>query len=349
MDSSNSRRVSAAWLSARHAGHFAKRMAVRIGSWLTALLLSALPPAALAADVYPSQPVRLIVGYAPGGSTDVFARALAQKLSEKWKREVFVDNRPGGSEIVGAAAVASAKPDGYTLLLSTDQALLSNQFLFHKLPYDPVKGLLPIIRTMDAPMVMVVRANSPYQNVAQLLDAARRDPGKVSYSSNGPGGHIHQALNWLAVKAGVKFIHAPYKGGGPAMQAVLAGDVDMTAVPLSVAEPFLKSNTLRPLAATSARRLPVLADTPTLAELGYDVVVQALTAVVAPAGTPLDVVAKIATDVKAIVAEPVFAEREIVRYGCFAIGDDPREFSQYLARAASIYQARVVAADVKLD
>jgi tripartite-type tricarboxylate transporter receptor subunit TctC len=304
---------------------------------------------AAASDSFPSQPVKLVVGWAPGGSTDVFARALAVRLGERWKKEVIVDNRPGASEIIGAQLVAAAKPDGLTLLVATDQALLSNQFLFSKLPYGPTSSFVPVTRAMEAPMVLIVRATSPYQNVTQIIDAARRAPGRVSYSSNGPGSHLHQAINWLAVKAGVQLTHAAYKGGGPAVQAVLAGEVDMTVVPLSATESFLKSNMVRALAVTSAKRLPVLPSVPTLSELGYDVVVQPLTAIVAPAGTPPDIVAKIAADVRAIVADPAFAAREIDQYGYFAIGDSPREFGEYLVKAAPAYRARIQATHVKLD
>lgn len=318
-------------------------------SYLLAAFLAASTLSAGAAEPWPTQPVRLIVGYAPGGSTDVFARALAAKLGERWKKEVIVDNKPGASEIVGASTVAGAKPDGYTLLVSTDQALLSNRFLFSKLPYDPSKSFVPVIRAMDAPMVLVVRANSSYRSVAQLIDAAKREPNKITYSSNGPGGHIHQALNWLGVKAGVQFSHIPYKGGGPAIQAVLASEVEMTTVPLSVAEPFLKANSLRALAVTSPKRIPALSAIPSLTELSYDVDVQALSAIVAPAGTPTEIVSKIANDVRAIVNDREFSTREIERYGFFVIGDNPREFADYLTRAASGYQARIKAANVKLD
>lgn len=313
------------------------------------LLCASLAWSAAAADPYPSQPVRLVIGYAPGGSTDVFARALAQKLGERWKKEVYVDNKPGASEIIGATAVANAKPDGHTLLVATDQALLSNPFLFSKLTYDPNKSFVPVVRAVSSPMLLLVRANSPYKNVSELVETAKREPGKITYSSNGPGAHMHQALNWLGVKGGAKFTHVPYKGGGPAIQAVLAGEVDMTTVPLAVAESFLKANTLRALAVTSPKRIPVLPEVPSLAELGYDVDVQALVSIVAPAGTPAVIVNKISDDVRAIVNDPAFAAAEINRYGYFVIGDTPKQFADYLAQAASVYRARISAADVKLD
>jgi len=305
---------------------------------------------ALAADSFPSQTVRLVVAWPPGGSTDVFSRALAQKLSERWKRGVIVENRPGASGVIGATYVANAKPDGHTLLMATDQELLSNQFLFSQLSYSPTKSFAPITRVLDAHLVLIVRSDSPYQNVAQLVDAAKRAPGKLTFASNGPGSHLHVAMNWFAMKAGIELTHVPYKGGAPAIQAVMAGDVDMTAVPLSAVEPFLKSNNVRALAVTAPQRLEPLAAVPTLKELGYDVDYSLLTvSIVAPANTPRDVTEKIARDVKDVMADRAFRAEQADRYGYITIVDTPTEFANYLVTAAPLYRARIEATNVKLD
>jgi tripartite-type tricarboxylate transporter receptor subunit TctC len=321
----------------------------RLLTALLAVICTLAPLPASAADPYPAQPVKLVVSWPAGGGVDVFARALAVKLGERWKKEVIVDNKPGASGIVGASAVANARPDGYTLLLSTDQELLSNQFLFSKLPYSPTKSFIPVVRTMEAPMVIVVKADSPYQNVKELVDAAKKSPGKINYGSNGPGTHVHVAFNWFALKAGAQFAHIPYKGAAPAIQAVLGGEIDMTAVGLSAAEPFLKSNMLRAIAITSPSRIKAIPTVPTLTEFGYDVNVQFLTALVAPAGTPPDVVAKIARDVKQILADPAFVQHDIERFGSVAIGDTPNEFANYLVKASPLYAERIGATNVKLD
>lgn len=311
-------------------------------------LVASLALPATAADPYPSQPVRLVVGWAAGGAVDALARALALKLGERWKREVIVENKPGASEIIGATTVASAKPDGHTLFMATDTALQSNEFLFSKLPYS-IKSFAPVTRVSNSPLVLLVRAESIYQSVPQLVAAAKQSPGKITYSSNGLGGQGHLASNWFAVKADVQFTHVPYKGGAPAMQAVLAGEVDMVAVGLGTAGSFLQSGKLRALAVTSPKRMPVLPAVPSLTELGYDVDVQVLNAIVAPAGTPPDIVAKIATDVAEIIADPAFSARNIEKVGNIAIGDSPKEFADYLVRDASRYRAQISAANVKLD
>ena len=234
------------------------------------------------------------------------------------------------------------------LFRSTDVGLQSNEFLFSKLAYGP-SSFAPVIRIAETPLVLVVRTDSPYNTMAQLVEAAKRAPGKISYGSSGVGGHVHIALNWLGVKAGVQFNHVPFKGGAPAVQGLLSGDVDLTAVPYAAVETFIKSNMLRPIAVSSARRIPVLSTVPSLTELGYEVNVQVLNALVAPANTPKEIVTKIADDVRQIVAIPDFAAQNIDRYGYFTIGDTPAEFADYLVKDRDRRRARIAAANVKLD
>lgn len=316
---------------------------------LACVCTSAILPV-LAADPYPSQTVKLIVGFPAGGGTDVLARSLAVKLSERWKREVIVENRTGGSEVIAASAVASAAPDGYTLYMATDAALQLNQFLFTKLPYNASKSFSPILRVATSPLVMVVNSKSPYQTVGQLLDAATQSPGKITYASSGAGSPLQVAFEWLALKAGVQLTHVPYRGGAPAVQSVLAGDVNVTAVPLSVVESFIKSNMLRALAVTSPRRLTAMPSVPSLEELGYaDMDVQVLNALVAPANTPKELIAKIAADAREIITTPEFSAQQVDRFGFVLVADTPAEFADYLIKDEARQRNRIRTLKLKLD
>lgn len=319
---------------------------------LCALSIACLLPAASTAwasdaDTYPSQPVRLVVGWSAGGYTDVLARAFAARLGEKWKQSVIVDNRPGASEIIGASFVANSKPDGLTLFLSTDQALQSNEYLYSKLPYNPSRSFAPIMRLATAPAALLVRADSPYQNLDQLIKAAKSTPGKLTYGSNGMGSQGHIIVNWFAVKAGIQLTHVPYKGGAPATQALMAGEIDM--LPIGLGGLDLKASKLRALAITSSTRISTMPDLPTFVESGHDVDFQVMFALVAPASTPPAIVAKIAEDGKAILADPAFSRTQIERFGNFVVADDPRSFAEFLTKDAPRVRARIVAADVKLD
>lgn len=319
-------------------------------AWSAGLLLPLTTPVSAAEpDAYPTQPVRIVVGWPAGGYTDALARAFAARLSERWKQSVVVDNRPGASEIIGAAFVANAKPDGTTLFLTTDQALQSNEYLYSKLPYSPSKSFAPIIRIATAPGALLVRADSPYQNLQQIVDAARRAPKKLTYGSNGAGAHGHLRGSLFASRAGIEMTHVPYKGSAPAQQALLSGEIDMLSNSLGSFERLVEAGRLRALAVTSLKRVSTLPDVPTFAELGYAVDVQNLYSFVAPAGTNAQVVAKVAREVKDILAEPAFRRQYIESFGSFVVADDPKTFAEFLAADAPRVRALIGLADVKLD
>lgn len=310
-------------------------------------LCAAVADAAFSADTYPTHPVRLVVGWPPGGYTDVLARALAARLSQKWKQQVIIDNRPGASEIIGASFVASALPDGYTLFMATDQALLANPFLYPNLAYNPRQAFAPVTRVATAPSALLIRADSPYEDLAQLVDAAKRDPEKLTYGSNGPGSQGHVIGNWFAQKAGIRLTHVPYKGGAPALQALMAGEIDMLPLPLGGLD--LKASKLRAVGLTSDKRSPAAPDVPTFTESGYDVVIKTLFSLVAPAGTSPAIVSTVADDVKAILADPSFAQTQVERFGNTVVADSPREFAEFLTAEAPRVRARILATNVKLD
>jgi tripartite-type tricarboxylate transporter receptor subunit TctC len=305
-----------------------------------------------AAQDWPKQVVKLVVPYPAGaGAGDVLARKLAERLADKWKQTVIVENKPGAAEIIGAVSVAQAKPDGYTLFFATEGALETNAFLFSKLPYNPATDFTPITRVAEGPFVYVVRKESPFQNLKQLVEAAKAQPGKVSYGSAGVGGTAHLAVHWFATMAGnLQLLHVPYKGAAERVQAVLTGDLDFTAAPLAAVTSFINDKRLRPLATTGATRLRTLAEVPTVAELGYkEPVIKFMFALVGPPKMPPDIASKIAGDVATIVKDPEFKVRNLDPIGLIAVTDTPAELGQFLAADRSKQQARVKAANVQLD
>ena len=311
--------------------------------------LAGLPFGAGAED-WPSRPVRLIVPYPPGTATDVLGRVLADRLQAKWHQPVIVDNKPGGSEVIAANAEAQAKPDGYTLLMFTEIGLETNQFLFSKLSYDAVSDFTPIVKLVEGPLVLVVRSDSPYKTLQDLVDAAKKQPDSVTYGSAGVGGSIHLVVNWLGKLQNAKFKQVAYRGSSLAVQDVLAKVVDFTLTGPPTAAPFLKSGDLRALAVTSGSRSKALPDVPTTEELGFkDSAYQFMFGLVGPAKLPADLAQKIATDVTAILNDPEFQKANTDPFGYAVAGGTPAAFTQFLAVDREKQKQRVKAANVKLD
>ena len=257
------------------------------------------------AQSFPERPVRILVGYPPGGGTDLVARLVAQPLGERWKQPVIVENRPGAAAIIATEAVAKSKPDGYTLLMAYATELAVNPATFRKLPYDPMRDLAPIARLGSAPLVMAVHPSLPAQTVAELVALAKAKPGALSYSSSGQGS-VHQFAGELfKLRTGVDIVHVPYKGSGPATADAVSGQVQVTFASVASVLRFVQSGRLRALAVTSPERSPQLAGVPTMKEAGVaEVQLASWYGLLAPAGTPADVVKKIAADLAAVMASP---------------------------------------------
>lgn len=301
------------------------------------------------AQDWPKQQVRIVVPYPAGGGADLTVRKLADKLAENWKQPVVIDNKPSAGEIVATTEVIRAKPDGYTLLFATETQQM-NPFLYLKLPYDPMTDLAPITRLTEGIHVFVVRKESPFQTIQQLVVAAKAQPGKVSYGSGGVGGSAHLAIQSFATAAGnVQFMHVPYKGSAPRMVDLLAGNIDFTATSLGGVLPFLKDGRLRSLATNGTSRMRALPDVPTLAEAGYkDAVVPFSFSLYGPAKLPPALASQIARDVSAVLKDPDFVAKNLDPQGLVGVLDDtPAAFARFLAADRAKVRDRLKAAKVQ--
>jgi len=269
------------------------------------------PLAVFAQETYPSKPVRLIVSFTTGGGADLTARVVAAKMSEALKQPIVVDNRPGANGLVGCAAVATAAPDGYTFLLTDRGALGVNPSLYRKMPYDPLRDFAYVGIVTVAPYVLVIDPRLPAKTLAELVALARASPGKINYASFGIASMAHLNLEALKARLGIDLTHVPYKGAGPAVQGVVAGDAGVTIASPAAVLGFVRDGRLRALAIGDQRRSPLLPEVPTLAEAGTDEDLLASTyfAFALPAGTPHAIVERLGAAMRAALAAPEVAQR----------------------------------------
>ena len=279
----------------------------RHGSTAVAMFAFAIAPLYMVpahAEEWPTKPVRLVVPFAAGGATDLLGRALAVELGRQWKQTVVVDNRPGAGGAVGAEAVAKAAPDGYTLLLASGSMFTVNPFIYQKLPYSG-ESFEMISKVASGPMVVTVNSKVPARTLPELISYAKANPGKLTIASAGNGSQVHIAGEAFAEAAGVEFVHVPYKGDGPANADLMAGNVDLTVGNINSISPLLKGGRLRALAVTGKERSSLLPDVPTVAEAGLEgFSFYGWFALMAPAGTPRELTARMYADLERAVAEP---------------------------------------------
>jgi len=274
---------------------------VALSATCTAALLCLVQPAAAA---YPDRPVTILVPFAPAGPTDIIARVLANVLSQRLGQNFIVDNRAGAAGNTGMGQVARATPDGYTLMV-TSTAIAVNSALFKKLPYDPFKDFAPISELVNAPNVLVVRADSDIKTIADLIAYAKANPSKSNYSSPGAGTKSHLTGELLKLRADIEMVHVPYRGAGPAAQAVLEKTVVVGSVALAAAETLIQDGQLRALAVTSEKRWFSLPNVPTMIEAGYsDFVSDTFNAFFAPARVPQDILALLVKESRAAFQRP---------------------------------------------
>ena len=293
---------------------------------LAAVVLEFSGTSAIAQDVYPSKPVKIIVPYAPGGVGDQFARALGQHLQDAFGQPFLVENRPGASQMIGAMAVASAPPDGYLLFLGATGSLAMNAYTQKNIRYDPVKDFAPVSLGMTMPLFLVVNPSVPARSVKELIAMLKADPGKYTFASIGNGSSTHMAGEMFKLMSGTDMVHVPYKSSVPAITDVLAGQVTMSFDVGVSSLPFVKAGRLRALAVTSPQRFSLMPELPTVAEAGvpnYDASVWF--GLVAPAGTPSSITTKLSREIDRIMRLPEMRERFSI-YAVDLTPNTPEEF-----------------------
>lgn len=319
---------------------------------LLAVAIAACSLVTQAQDAFPSRPVTLIVPYPPGGAVDAFARALADGLKQEWNTPVVIDNKPGANEVVGASALAKARPDGYTLMASTEAASILNPLLFRKLPYDPEKEIQPVSILVKAPLVLAVPASSPINSMKEFIELARaRGPSNpVRYGSAGAGGTGHLPFIQLATDHQLQLIHVPYRGAGPMLQDLLGGHVEAGLLGSAVAEPQIKAGKVRGLAVTADKRLASLPMVPTYQELGIpDINTTFIVALSAPAGTPANVVAAIGQAARRVLQHPEFQAKTLNPFGFVPVGSDAATFASYIRQERAVQKKRIETAGISLN
>jgi tripartite-type tricarboxylate transporter receptor subunit TctC len=312
-------------------------------------ILLSLAGTAAAQDRYPTRPVRLIVPLAPGGSTDIVARLVAQKLTEALKQTVLVDNRPGGGTTLGTNLVAKAQPDGYTLLF-TSVSLATNAVLYSKLPFDTLKDFAPIGTVGQSLYVLLVQPSLGVNSVPELIALAKSKPGQLQYASAGPGTITHLTVELFSMNTGIKMQDVPFKGGAPALIAFLGGQMPVIFSPIAECLPHLRSGAkVRPLATTAARRSPDLPDVPTLAEVGVpDTVEQSRSALYAPAKTPRAVILQINAELDRMLKQSDMRER-LAANGLVPAPGTPEDLGAYLRSEIARWTKVVQAAGISLN
>jgi tripartite-type tricarboxylate transporter receptor subunit TctC len=324
-----------------------RRQVLAGGAALLAGGLAPLARAQGAADSYPNGPVKIVVGFSAGGPTDLAARLVAAKLQQALGQTFIVENKPGAGSNLASGIVADAAPDGYTLLMAAAPLAINNH-LYKGLKWNVLTSFEPITQVMSAPCILAVRPDS-YKSMAELVADAKKQPGKLSYSSSGAGGSQHLAGELLQQKAGIKLIHVPYKGASPALNDLLGGQIQMGFMTSLSSVPYFKSGKLRALAVASPQRLPQLPDVPTMAEAGLPgVEMNSWSGLLAPAKTPPEIIAKLNREaVKALQSPDV--HDKLVSQGAMVVAGTPQEFAAYLKHEYENYGKLIESIHLHLD
>jgi tripartite-type tricarboxylate transporter receptor subunit TctC len=312
------------------------------------LLLLAWIPQALAQQ-YPAKPVRIIVPFSAGGGTDLVARAVGQKLADKWGQSVVVDNRVGAGGMIGADAVAKSQGDGYTLLMASPQEIAVNHLLYPKVAYNPERDFAPITLVAVTPLVVAVYPGVPAKNIQELVALAKAKPGALGYATPGTGSTQHLTGEMLQSQARIQLVHVPYKGAGQSIPDVLGGQVPIGIYGLLTINQQAKAGKLRVLAVTTGKRSSTSPELPTLAESGFPGFDTSLWfGLLAPAATPKEIIDKVHDDVVAALKLPDVKER-IAAQGGDIVGNTPAEFAAFIAGESAKYARIIRQAGVKLD
>ncbi|MEO8305376.1 MAG: tripartite tricarboxylate transporter substrate binding protein [Betaproteobacteria bacterium] len=314
---------------------------------LAALLLVNVLPAA--AQGYPAKPIRLVAPSTPGDAPDVIARMIADKLSVVLGQQVIVDNRPGAGGVVGSEFVAKAPPDGYTLIMGNAGSHGINAAVYTKLPYDIQRDFAPVSQIAIAPNIFVINPGVPAKTIQEFIVYVKSKPGQLGYASGGNGSSSHMSMELFKSMTGTDLIHVPYKGSSPALTDVVSGQNVVMSVNMPPAVPLVKAGKLRALAVTTRTRSPLMPDVPTVAEsglAGYETV--AWFGVLAPAGTPKDIVNRLSAEIAIIARSPEMRER-LASLGAEPVGSTPEEFAAVIARDIAKWTTLAKSVGIKID
>ena len=298
------------------------------------------------AQPYPSKPITIVIGYTPGAVSDLAARTLSDGLNQAWGQPVIVDNRPGSGSNIAAGYVARAPADGYTLMVGTDATLTSNVFLYKHTPFDPVKDFAPIINAGANIICLAVNAELPIKTVAELIDYAKKNPGRLSYGTSGVGSPHHLSGELLRQKAGIEITHIPYKGGGAAVNDLLGGHIGMAFLSLSAAVPHISTGKIRIVAVVEKTRYAALPDIPTVGETVPGFEMSSWVGVFAPAGTPPDIVAKL-NDAMAKVLKTDGVKTKLANLGLVVQAGSPAELAETVKDGLKVRGELVKAAGIQ--
>ena len=321
----------------------------RRGVYLAAIMSGAILFGTAEAQTYPNRPVKIVVPVAPGGVTDILARQMAERLTQKLGQAFVVENKAGGGYVVGMQTVAKAPADGYTLILTNRGAMAINPVLHKNLPYDPIKDFTPVALVASFPLVLVVHPSLPVNSVEELLAYSRRRPGELSFASSGNATSSHLAMELLMSQAGIRMTHVPYKGSGPALQDLIAGTVQLSFDSLTVVMPQVKAGRLRALAIANPQRSPLLPKLPSVSEStlkGFDM--SGWYGLSAPAGTPPAITDRLQAEIVEMMRDRAFRTL-LLNKGIEPIGEDAAAFGKLVAQESQRWGPLVKKAGIKLE
>lgn len=301
------------------------------------------------AQSYPERPIRMIVGFPPGGGVDLTARIMAESMSKALGQSIVVENRSGAGGSIGAAAVARSEPDGYTILMGNTGSLTINQFLQPDASVDTKKDFEPIALVSTAPLAIVAHPSVGAKTLAEFVDMAKQDPNRFTFGTGGTGSISHLAMELLKTQSGMELLHVPYRGGSPAVQDLLAGQVDTVVEGVPLTSPMVLDGRINALAVTSAQRSEVLPEVPTASELGFnDFVVTAWYGIVAPKGTPADVIDALNKAANTALQDPGL-QKKFAQQGATTAGGTAAAFGQHLQKELSRWEEAVKASGANLQ
>lgn len=300
------------------------------------------------AAAFPTKVVRIVVPFPPGGGIDILIRAVAAELATRWGQPVIIDNKAGGGTLIGADTVARAPADGHTLLATVNQTLTTNRYLYKSLPYDPDKSFIPVLEMVESEQLIVANAAVPAKDLKEFVALAKREPAKYPFGSFGQGTQPHLLFALMNKRENTSMTHVPYKGVAQLMTAVASGEVAVSTGSGSVAGGLIQGGKMKPLAITSKQRSPLYPEVPTAQELGYGYLNASIWyGLFAPAGTPQAVVDKVNADVRAILRDPAFAEKNVTSRNLRVVAGTPQQFQASIREEVAAAGEMVRAAEVK--